>query len=120
MPRSGRRSHSPGSGRPKRAAWIRLCIALIVGAFLLAFDLARAPADQASARFLLGGIHFYQDHLRAPVRDGMKVKCRFDPSCSRYAEASIEKYGAGRGLGRSAWRILHCGPWTERGTVDPP
>ena len=69
---------------------------------------------------LLAGIHFYQDHLRGPVRDGMSVRCRFEPSCSRYAEASIERYGAGRGLARSAWRILRCGPWTARGTVDPP
>ncbi|MEM7353924.1 MAG: membrane protein insertion efficiency factor YidD [Acidobacteriota bacterium] len=48
------------------------------------------------------------------------VRCRFQPTCSHYAEGSIRKHGAWRGTGLAAWRILRCGPWTEIGTVDPP
>ena len=65
-------------------------------------------------------IDFYQARLRDPVKTGMGVRCRFSPTCSLYAEASIRRDGAGRGLARSIWRIMRCGPWTERGTVDLP
>ena len=88
--------------------------------FVVAFDLSRPPTEQVSARALLLGIDFYQTRLRGPVKNGMGVRCRFSPTCSRYAEASIRRYGAGRGLARSMWRIARCGPWTQRGTVDPP
>jgi uncharacterized protein len=48
------------------------------------------------------------------------VRCRFEPSCSRYAEGAIRKDGALVGAARATWRVLRCGPWTEAGTYDPP
>lgn len=82
-------------------------------------DLARAPERQLSARLLLGGIHLYQVTL-SPRMGSLGVVCRFEPSCSRYAEVSIRRHGALRGSWRSLVRLARCGPWTPLGTADPP
>jgi uncharacterized protein len=44
--------------------------------------------------------------------------CRYEPTCSHYAEQAIRRHGAVRGLGLAAWRVLRCNPWT-RGGYDP-
>lgn len=44
--------------------------------------------------------------------------CRFEPSCSRYTEQAIVRYGLARGSVMGAKRILRCGPWTPGG-YDP-
>ena len=93
---------------------------MVVSLFaVLAWDLARPPLDQWSARLLLGGIYSYQRFL-SPAFARAGVRCRFEPSCSRYAAASIEKHGALVGFWRGTWRVVRCGPWTAAGTVDPP
>ena len=45
--------------------------------------------------------------------------CRFHPSCSRYMEQSLRKYGPIRGFGRGIRRLLKCHPWNPGG-YDPP
>lgn len=84
-----------------------------------AADLARPPARQLSARALLGAIDLYQATLSPALARG-GARCRFVPTCSRYAEGAIASDGALVGTARSAWRVARCGPWTEAGTVDPP
>lgn len=99
-----------------------LVVTLVVVVSLLAvlvWDLTRPPLDQWSARLLLGGIHSYQRYL-SPVLGRAGVRCRFEPSCSRYTEVSIQKHGALVGSWRGVWRIVRCGPWTAAGTLDPP
>jgi uncharacterized protein len=44
--------------------------------------------------------------------------CRFEPSCSAYAEQAVEKYGAGRGSWLATKRLLRCHPWCAGG-YDP-
>ena len=100
--------------RKKKAALVALALLL-----LLAIDLSRPPAAQASARVLLGMIDFYQATFSILNRK-IGVRCRFKPTCSHYAEGAIRKYGALKGTGMAMWRILRCGPWTPAGTVDPP
>jgi len=101
--------------RELRRRWL---VALAVLA-LLAFDLARPPAEQLSAGLLLAAIDVYQATL-SPRMSGIGVHCRFRPTCSHYAEAVIRQDGALVGSARAAWRIARCGPWTPAGTVDPP
>lgn len=45
-------------------------------------------------------------------------RCRFHPSCSRYAIDALRGHGFLRGAGLAVWRVLRCGPWTEGG-LDP-
>jgi len=101
--------------RRRLKAWI-VALGLLLA---LGLDLSRAPRDQISARFLLGGIHLYQATL-SPRMGSLGVRCRFQPTCSHYGEGAIRKYGAWKGSWLALWRILRCGPWTPAGTVDPP
>jgi uncharacterized protein len=102
--------------RKRRLRALIITLALLV---LLGIDFARAPEDQLTAKLLLGSIHLYQATL-SPRMPGLGVNCRFQPTCSRYAEGAIRKYGALRGTLKAVGRIARCGPWTPAGTVDPP
>ena len=44
--------------------------------------------------------------------------CRFEPSCSRYTEQAIVKYGLLHGSWMGAKRIGRCHPWNPGG-YDP-
>jgi uncharacterized protein len=67
----------------------------------------------------VSAIHLYQRTL-GPLLGAAGARCHFTPSCSRYAEASIGKYGLLVGGWRAAKRIARCNPWTPMGTVDLP
>jgi putative membrane protein insertion efficiency factor len=82
-------------------------------------QLALSPPRQPSARLLLAAIDGYQAAL-SPRLGALGVRCRFTPTCSRYAEGAIRRHGSAVGTARAAWRLLRCGPWTPAGTVDPP
>lgn len=85
---------------------------------LFAWDLSRRPERQATAAVLVAGIRLYQATL-SPALAGAGVRCRFEPTCSRYAEAAIRRHGALRGGWLGAVRLARCGPWTPEGTLDP-
>jgi putative membrane protein insertion efficiency factor len=44
--------------------------------------------------------------------------CRFQPTCSRYAEEAIKIHGVLKGSAIGAKRICRCHPWDEGG-FDP-
>lgn len=44
--------------------------------------------------------------------------CRFYPTCSEYAQTSVERFGVLQGGWMAARRISRCHPWHEGG-VDP-
>jgi putative membrane protein insertion efficiency factor len=48
----------------------------------------------------------------------MPASCRYDPSCSRYTEQAIQKYGLIKGSWLGAKRIARCQPWGGSG-YDP-
>ena len=67
----------------------------------------------------LAGIHTYQRTL-SPVAARIGLRCRFTPTCSRYAEAVIARDGVVVGGWKAVRRIARCGPWTPTGTRDDP
>ena len=46
--------------------------------------------------------------------------CRFYPSCSEYAETSIERFGVIRGTILTIGRLLKCHPWHVGGVDEVP
>jgi len=44
--------------------------------------------------------------------------CKYEPTCSHYAEQAIRTHGPLKGLGLAVWRVLRCNPWS-RGGYDP-
>ncbi|HEV3321469.1 MAG TPA: membrane protein insertion efficiency factor YidD [Solirubrobacteraceae bacterium] len=52
------------------------------------------------------------------ISPGLPRRCRYEPTCSRYAVQALAEYGILRGLVLAAWRLLRCNPWS-RGGYDP-
>jgi uncharacterized protein len=67
----------------------------------------------------LGSIHLYQRALSGPAAR-IGLRCRFTPTCSRYAETAIRRDGIARGGLRALGRVLRCTPLTPMGTRDDP
>ena len=44
--------------------------------------------------------------------------CRYEPTCSHYAEQAVRRHGVVRGLALASWRLLRCNPWSKGG-YDP-
>lgn len=74
----------------------------------------RASQPSAGARALLLLIEGYRLAL-APLLGGY---CRFEPSCSVYAQQAILRHGALRGTRLALSRLLRCQPF-HRGGYDP-
>jgi putative membrane protein insertion efficiency factor len=86
------------------------------GAAALVACLAIAANAQPLA---LGSIHAYR-RILSPVADRIGARCRFTPTCSRYAEAVIARDGVIRGGWKALGRIVRCNPFTPMGTPDQP
>jgi uncharacterized protein len=69
-----------------------------------------------AARILIAFVRAYQILLR-PFLGG---RCRFEPSCSRYALACLETHGAARGGLLSLKRLCKCHPFHPGGHDPPP
>ncbi len=63
---------------------------------------------------LIGLVKFYQVAI-SPL---LGKNCRFMPTCSHYAIAAFEKYGALKGLYLATRRVLKCHPF-HPGGYDP-
>ena len=64
-------------------------------------------------------VHGYQRTI-SPQLPRFGLRCRFQPTCSRYAEAVLRRHGSPRGAWLTLRRIARCGPWTRQDTVDRP
>ena len=69
-------------------------------------SLGRAP--------LLGLLRFY----RVALSPALGPACRYEPSCSAYAEEAVRRFGAARGSYLALRRLLRCHPFA-RGGLDP-
>ena len=56
-------------------------------------------------------VHAY----RAVVSPLIGPRCKYHPTCSRYALDAIQEVGVARGLILAAWRLLLCNPWSHGG-----
>ena len=62
-------------------------------------------------RVLLAAIALYQ-RLISPA---LGPRCKYEPSCSRYAAQALRDFGILRGLLLAGWRVLRCNPWSHGG-----
>jgi uncharacterized protein len=63
---------------------------------------------------VLAPIFLYR-HLVSPA---IPRRCKYEPTCSRYAVDAIRRYGILKGLVLAGWRLLRCNPWSYGG-YDP-
>ena len=66
------------------------------------------------SRLLIAVLRLY----RYAVSPLLGVHCRFHPTCSRYAEDAIRRFGILRGGWLSLRRLGRCHPW-HAGGADP-
>jgi putative membrane protein insertion efficiency factor len=52
------------------------------------------------------------------ISPAIPQRCKYHPTCSRYAVDAIREYGILRGAVLAAWRLLRCNPWSYGG-YDP-
>jgi hypothetical protein len=45
----------------------------------------------------------------------LPARCKYHPSCSRYALDALREFGLLRGLVLAGWRLLRCNPWSHGG-----
>jgi putative membrane protein insertion efficiency factor len=49
------------------------------------------------------------------ISPGLPRRCRYEPTCSRYATEAIREFGILRGLVLAGWRLARCNPWSHGG-----
>jgi uncharacterized protein len=52
------------------------------------------------------------------ISPALPRRCKYEPTCSRYAVEAVKRYGILRGLVLAGWRLLRCNPWSHGG-YDP-
>ena len=77
---------------------------------------ARAPgrAARVARMAVVAPIAAYR-HLISPL---IGPRCKYEPSCSRYAIDAVREFGILRGFILAGWRLLRCNPWSYGG-YDP-
>jgi len=81
-------------------------------------ETAQPPVVRALARaaraVVLAPIVIYQ----RVISPAIPRRCKYEPTCSRYAVDAVREYGILRGLVLAGWRLLRCNPWSHGG-YDP-
>jgi len=81
----------------------------------LSYDAARPGGVRRWARVAaVTPIVLYQRY----VSPALPRRCKYEPTCSRYAVEAIARYGILRGLVLAGWRLLRCNPLSHGG-YDP-
>lgn len=88
--------------------------------------ISRGSIDRASSDCAGGESRSLPQRLLLLVVDAYRVTlspllgghCRFEPSCSRYAEEAILRHGAAAGLRLALSRLFRCHPFRSGG-YDP-
>ena len=66
-------------------------------------------------KLLLSLIRFYRKY----ISPAFPARCRYSPTCSRYAYEAITKYGALKGGWLALKRFLRCHPFHKGNYFDP-
>ncbi|MCE5248613.1 membrane protein insertion efficiency factor YidD [bacterium] len=86
--------------------------------FFLGFaDSFRSPGKQVSARLYIQGVGLY--HRCSHFGTSGFIKCRYEPTCSRYSVEAVRRYGIRKGLVLTVRRISSCRQSVPPGTYDP-
>lgn len=67
-----------------------------------------------AARIVVLPITLYQ----RVISPALPRRCRYEPTCSRYAARAVREFGILRGLALASWRLLRCNPFSHGG-YDP-
>lgn len=65
-------------------------------------------------RLALSAIALYQ----RGISPALPRRCKYEPTCSRYAARALREFGILRGLALAGWRLLRCNPFSHGG-YDP-
>ncbi|HTR90100.1 MAG TPA: membrane protein insertion efficiency factor YidD [Solirubrobacteraceae bacterium] len=52
------------------------------------------------------------------ISPALPRRCKYEPTCSRYAVQAVGSFGVLRGSALACWRLLRCNPWSYGG-YDP-
>jgi uncharacterized protein len=74
----------------------------------------RAALTRIVRKLVLLPVILYQ-RLISPA---LPRRCKYEPTCSRYAVQAVREYGILRGLVLATWRLFRCNPWSHGG-YDP-
>jgi uncharacterized protein len=55
---------------------------------------------------------------RRLISPALPRRCRYEPTCSAYAEQAIRELGPARGTIVAGWRLLRCNPFSHGGIDD--
>jgi putative membrane protein insertion efficiency factor len=91
-PGSPSRPVSPYAATPSRPPWARATTRAVVKAPVVLYQRVLSPA--------------------------LPRRCKYEPTCSRYALQAVEHYGILRGTVLAVWRLLRCNPFSHGG-YDP-
>ncbi len=75
---------------------------------------SRARAARALQAIATAPIVAYQ-RLISPA---LPRRCKYEPTCSRYAVEAIRSFGILKGVTLAGWRLLRCNPFGDGG-YDP-
>lgn len=67
-----------------------------------------------ATRIMLAPIAVYQ----RVISPALPRRCKYEPTCSRYAAQALREFGILRGLVLAGWRLLRCNPFSHGG-CDP-
>lgn len=66
-------------------------------------------------KLVIGLITVYQSLFSPLLKQllGVKVQCRYSPSCSAYTKHAVATHGVWKGLLMGGKRVLQCQPFTK-------
>ena len=79
---------------------------------------APPPVPGAAARLARGVLAAPIVLYQRLISPALPRRCKYEPTCSRYAVEAITRYGIFRGIVLAGWRLLRCNPWSYGG-YDP-